>query len=254
MTRSRIARARWIAVLSALALVANGCRRRAVPARNSSANASARAPVNGQYWARIADVPDGMRVRLSLESDGTRVRGWYSAQPWDGELEGVVLGDGSLSLRLFERGVTQAIGARDRDVILRRDGLRYIGTDREGHTVELVHAPMTNSLAPGVWLSRWTGLPFGMAAETRLTRDPDGRWRGVYQYRSGGGMRDGSFQGTMSADGGLELEWTETNEGTTVARGRASLHPSPWGLRGTYGIEGHSEGIGEWIFEPLVLD
>lgn len=255
MTRSRIARALWIVAVSALALEANGCRRRAASGRSATARASSSAPINGQYWARIADVPDGMRVRLSLESDGTRVRGSYSAQPWDGELDGTVLRDGSLSLRLFERGVTQAIGARDREVTLRRDGLRYIGADREGHTVELVRAPMgTSTLAPGVWLARWTGLPFGMAAETRLTRDPDGRWRGVYQYQSGGGTRDGSFQGTVSTDGTLELEWTETNDGTTVARGRASLHPSRLGLRGTYGIEGHSEGIGEWIFEPLALD
>ncbi|MFO0560702.1 MAG: hypothetical protein U0269_21985 [Polyangiales bacterium] len=255
MTRSRIARALWIVTVSALALEANGCRRRAASGRSATTRASSSAPINGQYWARIADVPDGMRVRLSLESDGTRVRGSYSAQPWDGELDGTVLRDGSLSLRLFERGVTQAIGARDREVTLRRDGLRYIGADREGHTVELVRAPMgTSTLAPGVWLARWTGLPFGMAAETRLTRDPDGRWRGVYQYQSGGGTRDGSFQGTVSNDGTLELEWTETNDGTTVARGRASLHPSRLGLRGTYGIEGHSEGIGEWIFEPLALD
>lgn len=248
MTRARVA---W--VLGALALGA--CRRQAHENTPTQSTASV-APADGLYWARIADVPEGMRVRLALDSDGRRVRGTYSAQPWDGELDGTIGADGALALRLYERGVTQAIGARDREVTLRRfdRGARYAGADREGHTIELVRAPMgTSELRPGIWLARWTGLPFGMAAETRVSRDPDGRWRGVYQYQSGGGSRDGSFQGTVSADGTLELEWTETNDGTTVARGRASLHPSRFGLRGTYGIEGHSEGIGEWIFEPLVL-
>jgi hypothetical protein len=247
---------RALLLLAALSLASTGCRRAHRSARAAVAQRSL-APANGHYWARIADVPEGMRVRLSIESDGARVRGSYSAQPWDGELEGAVRADGSLAVRLFERGVTQAIGARDREVTLRREGngARYVGSDREGHTVEILRAPMGDSVVrPGVWLARWTGLPFGMAAETRLTRDPDGRWRGVYQYQSGGGSRDGSFQGTVSADGTLELEWTETNDGTTVARGRASLRPSRFGLRGTYGIEGHSEGIGEWIFEPLVLE
>jgi hypothetical protein len=245
------------AALVAGALVASsGCRRHAAR-RAHGANTHSRAPTNGLYWARIADVPEGMRVRLWIQSDGARVRGSYAAQPWDGELDGTVLADGALSLRLFERGVTQAVGARDREVTLRResDGARYVGADREGHTVELVRAPMGDgALRPGVWLARWTGLPFGMAAETRVSRDPDGRFRGVYQYQSGGGSRDGSFAGTLLDNGTLELEWTETNEGTTVARGRASLRRGRMGLRGTYGIEGHNEGIGEWIFEPLALE
>jgi hypothetical protein len=236
-----------------------GCRR-GLNHRSSQGAARADAgqgPASGQYWARIADVPAGMRVRLWLERDGARVRGSYSAQPWDGEFDGVVTADGSLALRLFERGVTQAVGARDRAVRLQRvqtDGL-YRGVDREGRTVELARAPMGDgALRPGVWLARWTGLPFGMAAETRVSRDPDGRYRGVYQYQSGGGDRDGSFAGTLGPDGTLELEWTETQQGTAVARGRATLRRGPLGLRGTYGIEGHSEGVGEWIFEPLVTE
>jgi hypothetical protein len=262
MTTARVIRARraLALLLAACAACAQaGCRRRMNRGSATSARRAppARGPASGQYWARIADVPDGMRVRLWLESDGARVRGSYAAQPWDGELDGVVTADGSLALRLFERGVTQAVGARDRAVLLRRVGAGgiYRGVDREGHTVELARAPMGDgALRPGVWLARWTGLPFGMAAETRVARDPDGRYRGVYQYQSGGGDRDGSFAGTLSADGTLELEWTETNDGTTVARGRATLRRGPMGLRGTYGIEGHSEGVGEWVFEPLATE
>jgi hypothetical protein len=241
--------------LALIGLGAPGCRRvRARRAATQSTQPSI-APRSGHYWARIADVPEGMRVRLSLETDGARVRGAYAAQPWDGELDGVVRADGSLAVRLYERGVTQSVGARDRDVVLRRErgGARYVGQDREGHVVELVRAPMGDGeLRPGVWLARWTGLPAGMASEIRVSRDPDGRWRGVYQYQSGGGSRDGSFQGTLSRDGSLDLEWTETNDGTTVARGRAMLRRGRFGLRGSYGIEGHNEGVGEWIFEPLV--
>ncbi|MBL8679752.1 MAG: hypothetical protein JNK05_11330 [Myxococcales bacterium] len=246
----------WLAALLALSSVgATACRR--VRARRSVATQSSAplAPRSGHYWARIADVPEGMRVRLSLESDGTRVRGAYTAQPWDGEFDGVVRPDGALALKLYERGVTQSVGARDREVVLRREdqGARYVGQDREGHVVELVRAPMGDGeLRPGLWLARWTGLPAGMASEIRVSRDPDGRWRGVYQYQSGGGSRDGSFQGTLSFDGTLDLEWTETNDGTTVARGRATLRRARFGLRGSYGIEGHNEGVGEWIFEPLV--
>lgn len=251
-----IARRAAIATMILAFVCAHGCksaRRRA----GAPTGARAMAPANGHYWARIADVPEGMRVRLSLESDGARVRGAYAAQPWDGELEGTVNVDGSLTLRLFERGVTQSLGARDREVTLRREdgGRRYIGADREGHLVELVRAPMGDGeLRPGLWLARWTGLPAGMASEVRVSRDPDRRWRGHYQYQSGGGARDGSFYGALQRDGALELEWTETNDGTTVARGRATLRRGLFGLRGSYGIEGHNEGIGEWIFEPLALD
>lgn len=212
--------------------------------------------MNGLYWAKIADLSEGVRVRLWLQTDGTRVRGNYSAQPWDGEIDGTVQSDGSLSVHLYERGVTQAIGARDRAVVLRREnnGARYVGTDHHGSVTELIRAPMaTARFTAGLWMAHWTGLPTGMSAEVRVSHDPDNHFRGVYQYQSGG-PRDGSFDAILQENNTIQLDWTESNEGTTVARGRATLLPSRFGYRGTYGIEGHDEGVGEWTFELLTQD
>jgi hypothetical protein len=49
----------------------------------------------------------------------------------------------------------------------------------------------------------------------------------------------------------LSISWTEVAERGTVARGRGRLAPTLFGLRGTFGIEGSEEGVGEWILEPL---
>jgi hypothetical protein len=250
-----------VATVWLLLLVLGGCRRRARAYRSVNLQPNhgtnqvvSRAPTAGLYWAKIADLTDGVRVRLWLQSDGHRVRGDYSAQPWDGELDGTVELDGSLSVRLYERGVTQSIGARDRTVVLRRErnGARYIGVDQHGAVTELLRAPMGEArFGAGVWMAHWTGLPAGMAAEVRVSLDPDGHYRGIYQYQSGG-PRDGSFDGVLLENNTIQLDWTESNDGTTVARGRATLAPARFGYRGTYGIEGHDEGVGEWIFEPLV--
>ncbi len=233
-----------------------GCRSRQRSVRRAPQSAQSLAPTNGLYWARISDLTDGVRVRLWLQTDGTRVRGDYTATPWEGEIDGTVLANGSLSVRLYERGVTQAIGSRDRTVILRREhnGARYVGVDQHGTVTELLRAPMGQpTFTAGIWMAHWTGLPSGMSAEVRVTHDPDDHFRGVYQYESSG-PRDGSFDGVMIANNTLQLDWTESNEGTTVARGRATLSPSRFGFRGTYGIEGHDEGVGEWVFEPLITE
>jgi hypothetical protein len=106
-------------------------------------------------------------------------------------------------------------------------------------------------LRTGIWLSRWTGLPYGIAVETRLSHDPDGHWRAVYQYQGNGGVRDGSFDGVTETNGALAISWSELVESGSISRGRGRLLPGPFGLRGTYGIDGSSEGIGEWVLEPF---
>jgi hypothetical protein len=90
-----------------------------------------------------------------------------------------------------------------------------------------------------------------MAVETQLTVRSDGTVRAVYQYEGTGGVRDGSFEGTRDAQGDLEIRWTEVAASGVVASGRGRLHGTPFGLRGTFGIEGSAEGIGEWTLEPL---
>ncbi|MDP3274034.1 MAG: hypothetical protein Q8Q09_02490 [Deltaproteobacteria bacterium] len=241
---------RWTCIFAGVLLLATACKR--APVATSAAPTVG--PESGTYWARLADIPEGMRVRVHLERVGPRVRGWYVAQPWEGSLEGLVQPDGALLVQIFERGVTQAVGSRDSTVRLaqERNGQRFIGQNDDHQVIELLRAPTGDSrMRPGVWLAHWTGLPFGLAAETRITRDPDGHFRAQYQYRSSGAARDGSFDGQLGADQSLALEWTETSDGNTVARGRASLQRALFGLRGTYGIEGHATGVGEWILEPL---
>jgi hypothetical protein len=238
--------------LVALTTLAAGCGHRPAPhatARNSRT-------ISGLYWGRLAEVPDGMRVQVWLESDGERVRGAYTALPWNADIEGHTAGPDAVALTLLERGISRAVGSRTRHVTLRweRSGAVLAGRDEDGGRVELVRAGFAPAtLRPGVWLARWTGLPFGMAVETRLTRDPDGHFRAVYQYQGGGGTRDGSFDGELDAQGVLSLSWTELAEGGSVARGRARLAPSVFGLRGSYGIDGSNEGTGEWTLEPLGL-
>ncbi len=208
----------------------------------------------GLFWARLPDIPDGMRVQLWLDTDGTRVRGAYSAVPYTGEIEGEVRSRDDVRLTFFERGVTRVVAPRTRSVVLRWDARArtLTGRDAIGGRIELVRAAHESAaLRPGLWLGRWTGLPFGLAVETRITQTADGHWRAAYQYQGTGGVRDGSFEGTLDAQSALLIAWTELTESGTVARGRGRLLATPFGLRGTYGIDGSTEGTGEWVLEPL---
>lgn len=245
-----------VAVLSFVALsTGTHCSQRKKQGQRADASAVPIAcELTGMYWARLGHLPEGMRVQLWLESDGIRVRGSYSAVPWNGEIEGRVASRQEIAVRLIERGVTRAVGSRDREVVLHRDprGTVLSGTDPSGQRVELVRAGFASpTLRPGVWLARWTGLPFGIAVETRLERHPDGHWRAVYQYQGSGGTRDGSFDGRVDSSGTLSIAWTEVSENGTVIRGKGRLAPAPFGLRGTYGIEESTEGTGEWTLEPF---
>jgi hypothetical protein len=126
------------------------------------------------------------------------------------------------------------------------------GTDDTGGAVELLRGGRSRpDLREGLWLARWTGLPVGMGVETRIARHPDGRWRVDYQYSGSGGVRDGSFEGTLVPPDTLVIGWTEVTESGTLARGRGRLLATPFGLRGTFGIDGNIEGTGEWVLEPL---
>lgn len=209
---------------------------------------------SGLYWGRFADVPEGMRVQVWLQSNGHLVRGAYFGVPYSGDIEGRVLDRDRLELTFYDHGITAAIGSRTRRTTLRWDARRsaLAGPDGAGGEAELLRVGFpAPTLRPGLWMSRWTGLPAGMAVETRLTRLPDGRWRADYQYHGSGGVRDGSFEGDMDAAGVLTIRWTEHTESGNIATGRGRLSPGALGYRGTYGIEGHTEGTGEWTIEPL---
>ncbi len=202
----------------------------------------------------MGDVPDGMRVRVWLDTDGERIRGAYSVPPYNADLEGRVASRDTLTVRVVEHGMTAAITTRTRGATLRwtPDGSMAFGTDDTGTRFELVRAGFVSAtLRPGLWISQWTGLPFGLAVETRLTHASDGHWRAAYQYQGNGGVRDGSFDGTQSADGALAIDWTEVAPTGNVSRGRGRLAPTVFGLHGTFGIEGSTEGTGEWTLEPL---
>lgn len=209
----------------------------------------------GLFWAHVGDVPDGMRVQVWLDSDGARVRGSYSAIPFTVEVEGRVVSADAVALSFFEHGVARAIASRTRSATLRwsSDGSQLAGVDGSGARIELVRAAFVPpALRPGLWIARWTGLPFGMAVETRITRSGDGRWRAAYQYQGTGGVRDGSFEGSVDGTGVLEIVWTEIVAGRQdVSRGRGRLSPGVFGLRGTFGIDGSTEGTGEWFLEPI---
>jgi hypothetical protein len=205
------------------------------------------------YWARLADIPDGMRAQLWLDTDGVRVRGAYTAMPFNGELEGRMQGDG-VELTFYERGITRMVGSRTRTVVLHwaDAGDALSGRDSAGDTIELVRTGFVPpGLRPGLWLSRWTGLPFGISVETRLTQSPDGHWRAMYQYQGSGGVREGSFDGEVAASGVMDIRWQEISESGLVARGRGRLSPNAFGFRGTFGIEGSNEETGEWVIEPF---
>lgn len=188
-----------------------------------------------------------MAVWLS-ESDG-RLRGSWDLLPWHGELSGQRLPSGRWALTWREEGTVAVLDVRERSLELARDpstgALHGVGSARAVELLPVRHVPRT--LAPGVYLGRWTGLPVGMAVETHLLRAPDGRWRAAYRYQE----REGSFVGELRPDGALAIHWTELSPGDRVARGQGLLRPFPWGLRGTYGVEDAREGIGFWSLEPF---
>ena len=210
---------------------------------------------SGLFWGRIADVPNGMRAQVWLDSDGHSIRGGYSAIPWYGEIEGTVAPEGSAHVTMLERGAVQALGAHRREATLRWNTARteLSGVDSQGHTIDLIRAGFPSpALRPGLWIARWTGLPYGLAVETRVQQDPDGHFRAQYQYQGTGGVRDGSFDGAVDEAGNLSIRWMEiATDSGTVARGLARLSPSEFGLRGTFGIATAAEGVGEWVLEPL---
>jgi hypothetical protein len=244
-------------VLIALGLslcAAPSCRRKRASETAVPVHAPNAMRATGLFWARVGDVPDGMRVRVWLDSDGERVRGAYSVPPYNGEIDGRVAQPDTVQLRAVEYGMTRAIATRTRNVTLRwaPDASLLSGVDDTGVRFELVRAGFVSpTLRPGLWISHWTGLPAGLAVETRITHGADGRWRAAYQYQGTGNVRDGSFEGTQGTNGALEIAWTEIAEGGNVSRGRGRLLPTMFGLQGTFGIEGSNEGTGEWTLEPL---
>jgi hypothetical protein len=195
-----------------------------------------------------------MRTAVWLESDGNRVRGSYNAVPYTAEIEGRVAPSNDVFVHIEERGATQAIPSRTRVATLHwaSDGSQLTGTDDLHTPITLLRAGFDPpGLRPGLWLSHWTGLPYGLAVETRIASAGPNAYRAVYQYQGTGGVRDGSFEGHVNDGAALEIVWTEWVSAQTVARGRGVLRPSEFGLRGSFGIDGNASGTGEWSLEPV---
>ncbi len=209
-------------------------------------------PLAALYWGRWDDVPDGVRVAVWLDGDGARVRGSWDLPPWHGDLAGTRDGD-RVQVTWREEGTVALTQSRMRTVVLQRDpatGVLRGNASGEGgvNGVELRPAGFAPAgLRPGLWLSRWTGLPPGMAVETVLARDPDGRWRAAYRYQG----REGSFEGDVQPDGALAIRWREVSTRDAVSSGRGLLAPTAFGLRGTYGVGERAEGTGDWSLEPV---
>jgi hypothetical protein len=213
--------------------------------------APARAPVqapvltpSGLYWGRWQDVPDGLRVQVWLHGVGRRLRGTWELPPWHGEITGTLAPDGRWHLTWREEAVVGGLRARVRSVRLTVDG--PTGTLHGDGVVLSWAGDPSPTLRAGLWLARWTGLPPGVAVETVLARDPDGRWRAAYHYQD----REGSFEGQRTPHGGLAIRWRELSPGGRVAEGRGMLAPCALGLSGTYGVGEASEGTGTWSLEP----
>lgn len=216
--------------------------------RRDAGQTAAEAPGSGMYWARWEEVPEGGWVSLWLSEDRGRLRGSYELPPWHGELIGVRREADTLHTVWHEEGLVAVRQARSRRLDLRWDGA--LGAYRaEGVILRRARA-LDPALRPGLWLARWTGLPPGMVVETQLTRrrDPDGaaRWLAVYQYQG----RAGQFEGTLDARGRLPIVWQELSTRDSVSRGHGLLIASDLGLRGEYGMNEESSGVGAWQLEP----
>lgn len=205
-----------------------------------------RAPT-GLYWGRWGDVPDGVRVQVWIHGTSARLRGTWELPPWHGEIAGARVGDG-YDVVWREESVVAGATMRVRHVRLRVEASGALRGSLSDGAVELIPAGMPDTtLRPGVWLSRWTGLPAGMGVETVLTRTPDGRWRAAYRYQE----REGAFEGDIVDHGALAIRWRELSTRGTVAQGAGLLRPSVTGMFGTYGIGAQPEGTGFWSLEPL---
>lgn len=201
----------------------------------------------GLYWGRWGDVPDGVRVQVWLHGSAERLRGTWELPPWHGELAGARAADG-YEVVWREESVVAGATMRVRHVRLRADATGALRGALPDGAVELVPAGMPDAtLRPGVWLSRWTGLPAGMGVETVLSRTPDGRWRAAYRYQE----REGAFEGDTVDRGALAIHWREVSTRGTVAQGAGLLRPSITGMFGTYGVGAESEGTGFWSLEPM---
>ncbi|MEZ4405169.1 MAG: hypothetical protein R3A52_01580 [Polyangiales bacterium] len=204
--------------------------------------------ITGLYWGSWPDVEQGARVAVWMHGDGHRVRGSWEMPPWRGEIEGTVRDNHDVDVVWREEGVVAAAAPRAALLTFRadRDGTLRAHAGDAG-TVTLRPARfMSPALRPGLWLSRWTGLPAGMVVETTLTRTPAGTWRATYRYQG----REGSFEGEQTAGGRLRIRWREVSSGDHVARGAGLLAPSPLGLRGSFGVGDSETGTGWWSLEP----
>ncbi len=232
--------------------MAPGCRRgrgRGRAAARQSAPGMAGRPEAGLWWGRWGEVPEGAWVAVWIDvwddpGGRLRLRGSWDMPPWHGELLGVSLPSGELSVSWHEEGVVAVHQTRESALTLRPAAN---GRVLQGGAVLLRRSrPGSPALRPGLWLSRWTGLPAGMAVETTVTEGPDG-WRAAYRYQG----RDGSFVGQPQPDGALLLRWREVSARDIVGHGGGRLVPTPLGLRGTYGMGDADEGLGQWAIEPF---
>lgn len=220
------------------------------PRAPATHDAGATAPVvlAGRYWGRWADTPERARVVVWIDGTTERFRGSWDLPPWHGDFDGAAEG-ATLSVRWRQEGVVavHSVDVRELRWTLdpRTGALR--GADGDGGTMELAPARARfEGLREGAWMSRWTGLPPGLAVETVLTRDADGQWRALYGYQG----REGSFTGEARADA-LLIRWREVSARDAVAEGRGALHRTRTGYEGTYGVGDAPAGTGHWSLEPL---
>ncbi len=207
------------------------------------------APIAGRYWGRWSDTPPETRVVVWIGGDATRFRGAWDLPPWHGEFDGARVGD-RLSVRWQQEGVVAVHVHTERTLTwsVRPDGT-LTGADGDAGLMALVPAREGDArLHPGLWMSHWTGLPPGLAVDTVLTRDADGRWRAAYRYQG----REGSFVGEARGDD-LAIRWREVSSQDSVSEGRGLLRRSRTGYDGTYGIGDAVTGAGRWSIEPLQI-
>lgn len=184
-----------------------------------------------------------------IHGDRARFRGAWDLPPWHGEFDGEEDGD-ALSVRWQQEGVVamHVHIARTLRWTLRPDGT-LAGADGDAGQMELVPArDQRSALHEGLWMSRWTGLPPGLAVETLLSREGDGRWRATYSYQG----REGSFVGERQGDA-LAIRWRELSSQDAVSEGRGLLTRSRTGFDGTYGLGDAVTGAGRWSIEALDL-
>lgn len=217
-----------------------------VPA--ADAGRPATVSVAGRYWGRWGETPERARVLVWIDGDTERFRGSWDLPPWHGDFDGILAGE-SLRVRWQQEGVVAVHQVVTRELRWTRDPRTgtFRGDDGAGGTIELSPARTRfTGLHPGAWMGRWTGLPPGLAVETLLGRESDGRWRATYGYQG----REGSFSGSLRGDT-LEIRWREVGARDTVSEGRGSLARTRLGYEGRYGLGESPEGAGRWTLEPL---